>query len=102
MSLDEFRAAVFERFRRTPECMTEEQLSAELDPHLFNQFEEFSELMEQIRLISDELVKNCTGFDPDLLALQKELTFVSFRLWQQSILGLPQAHLETDAAKVRE
>jgi hypothetical protein len=100
MPLDAFRAAVFARSRRTPEPMTESQLSAALDPGVFHQFEEFSELMEQIHLISDALVKNCTSYDADLLAQQKELTFETFLLWQQSILGLPQAYVRPDAVHV--
>jgi len=74
MTLDEFRVAVFDRFRRQPVGVTEQQLSAELDPHLFKRFEEISEEMEQIRLITDELVKACPDHDPDLVSLQKQRT----------------------------
>lgn len=101
MSLDQFRAAVLARFRGSPKGVSEAELSAELesDNQALKQFVEVSEYMDQLRMISAKLVQNCPNHDPDLLSLHQELTFEVFLLWQQSIIGLPQAYIETDKAK---
>jgi hypothetical protein len=96
MSPEQFREAVLERFERTPLRLAREELEAILDKGLFNDFVGLSEMMEQFRLIADELVKNCTDYDRDLLAQLKDNTFVTYRFFQKIILELPQAVIATN------
>ena len=66
-----------------------------LEPKVFHDFVVVSELMEQICLIADELVKNVPDHDRDLVSLLHLRTDETFFVYQRSILGLPQVVIES-------
>jgi hypothetical protein len=91
---DEFRAAVLSHFAAPPEAMSCERLAQVLDGTLFRQSQIVSEFLDQVRLIGERLAGSPPS-DPDLLSLMKDLLVKILIHHQQSVLGLPQAVIQT-------
>ena len=93
LSLDEFRKQVLNRFRKPIPELGEDKLVAILDQGVFKEFEMVAEYCNQFRAIAKRLYDATPRNQDltDLLAQYNDEVTELFKLFQDSILELPQA-----------